>query len=396
MRARTSARWPLLAVCGQLSLVALATVLAVLGNVGVELFDAGMTATFLVLGLLGALLSRRRPDNRIGALLVVTSLPMLLYGVAVVLAEIARARPHTPMAWLGTWATLWLWMPSITLLALTIFLFPSGEAPSPRWRSVPALMLGQVVAVVLASLALLPGWDTAASHATTPSELPGGLALDLVGNMPLPMLLLIACAGLVVRFRRAQGVERLQLRWLRLAVIALVAVTLSPFVIPVGDPTSAPWYTIGCQVAILGIPASMTLAILRYRLYDIDRLVSRAISYAAVVVVLALTYLASVLALGSLARAVTGESGDLVVALSTLAVAALFHPLRHGVQELVDSRFNRARYDAAQTVADFARDLRDEVRADSVVARLRGTVAASVDPASVGIVVLGRVEEVAR
>jgi hypothetical protein len=189
--------------------------------------------------------------------------------------------------------------------------------------------------------------------------------------------------GLVVRFVRSRGEERLQLKVLAfVAVVAAVAL--------VAGETVADDGFLGQVAEVLSTPGWFAVAagsaILRYRLYDIDRVVSRTASYAVLTVILASVYVAGVVGLGALARALTGDrAGDLVVAASTLAVAGLFGPLRRRVQALVDRRFNRARYDAQRTVEQLAHRLRDEVDLVSLETALRDAVAVSLQPAGVSL-----------
>lgn len=384
MTAHTAPRWPLAAAGGIVgTFVAAATMVAVTRS-SVTMFDGGMAVTFLVIGLLGALLARRRPDNRIGPLLIWTGVPMQVYALAVACSEFGGERSDLPLAWIASWATTWVWMPSITMLALAVLVFPTGAAPSPRWRIAQWLFPTHVGLVVATSLLLLPEWELRSMDAAALSDIPGGLALELVGNLPLPILLLLAGAGLVVRFRRSRGVERLQLRWLRLAFGMLVVVALSPFVVAVADPLTTVWYAVGVQLAVLGVPAAMTLAVLRYRLYEIDRLVSRTLSYAIVTASLVGIYLTVVVAVQVVLRPVAGES-DLGVALATLAAAAAFRPLVGRLRGVVDRRFDRAAYDARATVQSFGERLRDDVDVSSVAGDLRRTADEILHPVAVGV-----------
>lgn len=281
--------------------------------------------------------------------------------------------------------------PVLILMVLPAW-FPTGRVLGPRWR-----WLDPVAAVVL----LL-----AMTAAATDGDLQVLVGDGVLGRNPFPLqvsesveeVLFLAVAGLgtvcivgaltslVLRFRRSRGVERQQLRWLVAGVLAAVlsmGVILVGFVLGLED---GPLVDGAFGVAMLTQPAAIGVALTRHRLYDLDRVVSRTVAYAAVAAVLAGGYLASVVVLGAFARAVSGESGDLVVALSTLAVAAIFQPVRRRVRAAVDRRFDRARYDAAQTIDDFGRGLRDEVSLQAITTQLCVVAGSTFRPDSVGVV----------
>jgi hypothetical protein len=244
-------------------------------------------------------------------------------------------------------------------------------------------MVGQITATVVTAPLLLPSWTAdRLLTATQPSDVPGGGPLDLVGNLGFIPIFLAACVGFVARYRRAQDVERLQMKWLGLSASMVLIVSMAPLAFPVDNPMEVPLYAVGVQVGILGIPVAMALAILRYRLYDIDRIISRTLSYGIVTAVLLGVYVGGVIGVGAL---VPGERSDLLVAGSTLVVAALFRPLRDRVQSLVDRRFNRAHYDAHQLAHGFGVRLRDEVALVEVTDALRRAVSAALQPATLSV-----------
>ena len=225
------------------------------------------------------------------------------------------------------------------------------------------------------------------------------LALGGIGGQLIEMLgpvssvlgvvgLVFVVASLVVRYRRSQGAERAQLKWF--AYVGLVVVPMLLFAIVTGGATSGPQailsnaaWTVGLGGLAL-LPVTIGVAILRYRLYDIDRLVSRTISWAAVTVILGASFVLAILGAQALIAPVTG-SNELAVAGSTILVAALFQPIRRRVQGLVDQRFNRARYDADRTVSAFAGRLRDEVDLEHLRAEIVTTVSQTVEPSSVSL-----------
>jgi len=187
--------------------------------------------------------------------------------------------------------------------------------------------------------------------------------------------LLVAAGSLVVRFRRARGLERQQLRWLALAAALSAAALLAAVAVAVlGAPLGVVLIAAGISVALL--PLATGAAILRYRLYDLDRIISRTLAYGLLTVLLGSGYAAVVLGLGRL----LGRDSSLIVAAATLAVAALFQPLRRRIQSVVDRRFNRRRYDAAQTIAAFSAHLRDEIDLATLTGELLTVVDQTMQP----------------
>jgi hypothetical protein len=285
------------------------------------------------------------------------------------------------------------WAPGIVLLGLLVLLFPDGRLPSSRWRwlvatyaAVGALwMAGTVVLTVRAladhrtqvdsggNLLLLSGHDPAAGW------------WNVLQNLFFPLLIacwLASIASQALSFRRSSGERRQQLKWLLAGSAAtLVAIGLAALL------RSVPWLSdvIGV-IGFLALPVSIGVAVLRYRLFDIDRIVSRTLAYAIVTGLLVGVYAGLVL----LTTEVFGFHTPVAVAASTLAAAALFTPVRRRVQRLVDRRFNRARYDAETTVAAFADRLKDAVNLDSVRDDLAGTVHQALEPAHLSVWVNSR------
>jgi hypothetical protein len=281
------------------------------------------------------------------------------------------------------------WAPGIVALGLLILLFPDGRLPSSRWRwlaaayaAVAALwMAGTVVLTVRAladhrtqvdsggNLLLLGGQDPAAGW------------WNLVQSLFFPLLLacwLASIASQALSFRRSSGERRQQLKWLLAGSIVTLA-GLGPAAFAKGIPGSV---VLGAMViAFLALPVSIGVAVLRYRLFDIDRIVSRTLAYAIVTGLLVGVYAGLVL----LTTEVFGFHTPVAVAASTLAAAALFTPVRRRVQRLVDRRFNRARYDAETTVAAFADRLKDAVNLDAASDDLAKTVHQALEPAHLSV-----------
>jgi hypothetical protein len=263
-------------------------------------------------------------------------------------------------------------------IAFVLLLTPTGSLPSPRWRWWTRIT-AVAPAVLLGSRALLPR-PFYPPFQSVPNPLAvhvlvGPLTVVWVASSIVTYLgLVVAIASLVVRFRRARGMERQQLRWVALAawlsVLALVVVLAGQVL----DNDVMVTWAAGVLVAIL--PLGTGAAILRYRLYDLDRIISRTLAYGLLTVLLGGGYALVVLGLGQL----LGRDSPLVVAAATLAVAAVFQPARRRIQRLFDRRFNRRRYDATRTIEGFAARLRQQVDLETVTAELLGVVDQTMQP----------------
>jgi hypothetical protein len=336
-------------------------------------------AILLVFGLVGAVVASRLPSNPIGwlflGLALIEGVYELVFGYTHYSLHVGALPGETWTAWLSNWLSPL----SPPLLIAALLLFPDGRPPSPRWRWV---LWG---CPLLAVLALLQYAFTAAPMGEFPAvDNPAAVAwLPEIPSDPFVFALLVAAAaGLAVRFRRSRGVERQQLKWFVYAAAVMAGfLVLSSLATSLfgGDEDSivAGFLFAAC---ISGVPIAAGIAILRHRLYDIDVVINRTLVYAALTASLGGTYLLIALLIGL----TLGES-DVAVAASTLAVAALFRPARARIQDLVDRRFYRRRYDAARTLDAFGARLRDEVDLEMLAADLRGVVRETVQPAHVSL-----------
>jgi hypothetical protein len=373
----------------------LGLIAAAVGLVAVSLaFDpafAGFTATLAAMavltGTVGLVIRLRRPDNRIGRLMAIGPLLMLTgfagYGIGG--ARMLVAGDHDVLGGLAAaWGATAV-LPGILLtFPVVVLLFPDGHLPGPRWRLalLPLLgLLGVGTVLTLVSPNPSPGQlpDNPLALPVLPVEA-GGIATTLT-TIALLGTVVLAIAAVAVRFRRSRGIERQQLKWL------LGAVALAGVLFPVSFATDigpADLIDIASIVAIALIPVSIGLAILRYRLYDIDRLVSRTVSWGAITVVLAAVFTAAVVGLQGALAGITGGS-TLAVATSTLIAFALFQPIRRRVQDTVDRRFNRARYDGERLAGAFGEHVRNALDPVAASASLSETVRAAVAPTSVHV-----------
>jgi hypothetical protein len=331
-------------------------------------------------GGVGLVVAYRQPRNRLGwfllGLLSLLGLGSIAGSYAVLDYRLGhRGLPLGPVAVV---LANTLWLPSFALAPLIILLFPDGHLPTPRWRWVVWAYAGLVacVAVVGAANAIAPVADhdigvNSSGNLTSSGHLPGWLAnppawIGAVVVVGLVGIVLSAVGRQVLSWRRATGERRQQLKWLAFGA-AVTVVWLIAMLFFSNLPI----------VGIAALPVSVGIAILKYRLYDIDRIISRTLAYAIVTGLLVGAYAGLVL----LATRVLAFSSTIAVAASTLAAAALFNPLRLRVQRRVDRRFNRARYDADQTVAAFAARLKDAVDLDSVRDDLATVVQQALEPA---------------
>jgi hypothetical protein len=333
---------------------------------------------FAGIPVVGALIASRLPANPYGWV-------WCLAGVAFAASNVGR--PLGRVAGWPTWAVWvlegWGFLSLLTLLILVFLLFPDGRVPTYRWRWVARAALVTAALLLLAVL-VTPNPDdpTEASPWAVHGATGRFLGQAIVGGVYVLFgLAFAAMSSLVLRYRRAGPVERRQLTWFMYAtVINGVLLIVDMFgVVPEGLINTAVF-----AVGFTLLPVSVGIAVLRYRLFEIDRIVSRTVSYGLLSALLIGLYLLVVALLGPLLEPLTGSS-SLAVAGSTLAVAAVFNPARRRLQAVVDRRFDRARYDAAQAVDAFAARLRTQVDVDEITAGLRDTVAATVAPTRVAV-----------
>jgi hypothetical protein len=382
-------RWPSL-LASALAALALAVVVATfpLGSMARQLNAQSIASTLvaLVFAAVGWLIAARQPRNALGWLLLVGGVLIGLNFAASYYTELVyRQGDHLP---LGALALLLQpsWAPGIASFGLAVLLFPDGRLPSARlhwilrvYLGIGAVWAGGAVAITIGAIA--------AGHVRVDS---GGNLVNLDGPhgatewwgivqiMFFALLIAVgigSLAGQVVRFRRSSGERRQQLKWLLSGIVfAMPGLAVS---IAFGNATGFLAVVGGFGFTFMAaLPLGLGMAVMRYRLFDIDRLISRTLAYGAVTALLAGVYVGLVL----LATRELAFSSEVAVAVSTLAAAAAFNPLRRRVQRLVDRRFNRARYDAELTVAAFAARLQDAVDIAAVRADLTGTVQRALEP----------------
>jgi hypothetical protein len=333
----------------------------------------------------GAIVASRRFDNPVGWLLCLSGVAVSistftsLYAVYALLARGGLLIGGEASAWIAAWILPVL----IGVQVSSLSLFPTGRLPSRRWRWLAWLIAAFVVVGTLSSAFSSDAYLGALGPIRNPLGIEGFTAVyKAVLYTMAPLLYLAAAFSVFARLRRSVGVERQQLKWFAYAVgIYAVGITLNVTALAIEAPGWFEWTANAIFTATgTAVPISIGIAILRYRLYDIDRIINRTLVYGSLTAMLAAAYLGSVVGLQAVLRTLTGQESTLAIVASTLAIAALFNPLRRRVQGFVDRRFYRRKYDAAKTLADFNARLREGTDLDALSADLVGVASRTVQP----------------
>ena len=382
-REQRSAR-TLLAVVGLTVTIVVAAAGLVLRMLGGDVWPTLLTDWSLGSALLalsaacvGAVIAIRLPRNAVGWLFLAqgagTGLVFALRWLATWL--LAGGATGGVVVW-AAWTFAWVIPLNMTVLALLVALFPHGSPQSRAWRvavtGVAAIGTGAVLAAMFSPYS---ADQSLFAHLPNPAAIlspAAGRVATETTTLALMAGWLVVAGGMVRRLRRASGVERAQLKWFVFAAVFAFGTFFPGFWLQ-------PLFVFSTLVAFPAIPVAAGLAILRYRLYDIDRVLNRTLVYSAVTAVLGAAYLVAVTSLRALTAPLAGDNA-LAVAASTLAVAALFSPVRRRIQSQVDRRFNRARYDAAATVEHVRQRFRDEVDLERLKAELVGAICATMQP----------------
>jgi hypothetical protein len=346
-------------------------------------FVVGLGAFVVV----GALLVAKRPANPISWIMAAIALMGAIFptgGTYAAYVMTTRGQPDA-LAVVGAWTQAWYWYLLLALAFVYLpLLFPDGHLPSRRWLPVAVLPgIGTLGMVVLGALVETLHDSVAGYTINNPIGIEG---LAPVEELPVFGVLTAlfgvgffgAIASVVVRFRRSRGIERQQMKWFVYAVALLLTFPLDAFLPDIVDNALF-------GVVVIAIPTAIGIGVLRYRLYDIDLVINRTLVYGALTVTLVLIYLGGVVSLQYAFRALTGQGSQIAIVASTLAIAALFNPLRRQVQAFVDRRFYRSKYDAAKTLEAFSAKLRDETDLDALSDDLVGVVRETMQPAHVSL-----------
>jgi hypothetical protein len=356
---------------------------------------------FLTFPLVGALIASKRPKNPVGWICLAVGIFWMImpisssYGVYGLVVRPSSVPFPAAIGSLGEW----MWAPAVGLFGIyLILLFPDGRLPSRRWRPL-AWLSGAVIVLVSAGFVLSPGPMDGLGGVRNPFGLEKfpWLADATLGVMVLlPLCILVSAISLVLRFLRSEGEQREQIKWLAFAA-SILGLGFSSYIIPsvfvVEDPTGGAgplWVNLledAVTLSFAGVPVAVGIAILRYRLYEIDLLINRTLVYGSLTVMLALVYLGGVAMTQAIFRVVTGQEHQpqLAVVVSTLVIAALFNPLRRRIQAFTDRRFYRSKYDARKTLEGFSAKLRNETDLVALSDDLVGVVRETMQPAHVSL-----------
>jgi hypothetical protein len=391
MSYRTAAwlAWSLWGLSLTLTVLALLLLALNLSHPHTHTFDSWLDSTLnaVFFSTVGAIVASRRPENPVGWLLCLFALGESIshfsgqYAIYALLAQPDSLPAGEAMAWVSSW----LVFITIGFSVLYILLFPTGRLPSMRWRWVTWL----TVAFVLVGV-MLGAFSSGPVEGLGPIRNPLGIkgfsdvSHSIVFNMVALVLVVAAAWSVFMRLRGAIGVERQQIKWFAYAAAATVMGLVLAYIIP--DVIDVPlWFErIGHAIFLLLIPAipiSIGIAILKYRLYDIDLLINRTLVYGSLTATLVALYFGGIVVLQRIFVALTGETSTLAVVASTLAIAALFNPLRRRIQSFIDRRFYRRKYDARKTLEAFSSTLRDETDLEALNDDLVGVVRETMQPA---------------
>jgi MFS family permease len=353
----------------------------------------------LVFSGLGALIIARAPGNQVGWLLMISALGGV--NPASTILENLPAPTHlTPGLFLLVWLEGWSWIPVIFPIFLVPLYFPTGRPPFPRWNWVSWLAVGMWLFFILVMLFIEPiaplneAWSFPNPIGFIPAEMVNGLPM-IIWGIGLVTVVASSVVSLYVRFRRAQEVERQQIKWLLYTGALFAAVyALAVFSTNESGFNESAFNVLSNLLfvaSILAMPVAIAVAILRYRLYDIDVIIRRTLQYTLLTGMLALVYFGSVLLLQSLVQTLTGQShSPIVIVISTLGLAALFNPLRKRIQDVIDRRFYRKKYDSELALVQFAVTARDEVDLEQLVGVLLSVVERTMQPERASLWIIRR------
>ena len=390
-----ASRWVALsALAFSLALVVLGLVLAIANRYvenEITTYTFNLVVAALAFSMVGVLVAYRQPKNLIGWLLLgigalyATELFAGNYGVYTLVTNPGSL----PGEVVGAWLTSWVWIFGGSLVLFVFLFFPDGKLPSPRWRLVAWLVLVNTVLAV-APFALDPGPLSEFSekvHLVNPVGIAGSAGLLAVFSRVSFVLLIPISLALIsaffVRYRRARGDERQQIKWVAygVSVFALAVILVSAWPSLDSTPVGGALFLVG----FLAIPTAMAVAILQFRLYDIDVVINRTLVYTILTTVLGLLYFGTIALFQAVLIVLTGQTSQLAVVASTLLIAALFNPIRHRTQSFIDRRFYRKRYDAAKTLEAFGANLREETDLGELNEHLLKVVRETMQPAHVSL-----------
>jgi hypothetical protein len=391
-RAASWLAWSLWGLSLTLTVLALLLFALNLSHPNTHIYDYWFNNTTIVItATVGAIVASRRPENPVGWLLCLNGLTISIshfssqYAIYALLARPDLLPAGEAFAWIGTWILPIL----IALDVFTFLLFPTGRLPSRRWRWLGWLTVAFVFVGAISG-AFTSGPVDGLGSILNPLGIEGFTSGYKAVVYPMaPFLFAASALSVFVRLRRATGVERQQIKWFAYAAVVM-AITV--FLQIITETVDVPLWFGRTEFAVFTVagttvPISIGIAILRYRLYDIDIIINRTLVYSSLTLMLALVYFGGVTATQALFRTLTGQEQQpqLAIVVSTLAIAALFNPLRGRIQSFIDRRFYRSKYDAQKTLEAFTSKLRDETDLEALSGDLEGVVRETMQPAYVSL-----------
>jgi hypothetical protein len=385
--------WPLCLLC--VALAAACLIFSLLNGrtlYEMVLTDSPTTVTLATLivsfSVVGALIASLRPENPIGWIFLAVGFfqGFLSAGDQYAIYALLTNPGALPWGAEASWLGQWVWVPGLGLILVFLpLLFPDGHPPSPRWRPVAWLGGLSIGLTVVSSTTLL--WPERGQALLTGDESPSHVLQVLIDFIAVPMLFVAglgAVISLFVRFRRARGDERQQIKWFASAA-ALTLVWILVFGQSTLRGLPGAIVALSALLVIPSIPIATGIAILRYRLYEIDTLINRTLVYGSLTATLVAVYVGGIVVLQRLFVLLTGEKSTLAVVASTLLIAALFNPFRRRIQSFIDRRLYRSKYDARKTLEAFSARLRDETDLKALNNDLVGVVRETMQPAHVSL-----------
>ena len=396
------ASWLAWAVCAlSLALTALTFLLIALNlSLNAPIYFYWFESTLIAVGypVIGAIIASRLPAHPIGWICCAIGVLAAVQHFSGEYAIYALRAPH-PEALPGgeamLWVSLWAWILVFGLIEFLLLLFPNGRLPSKRWRPLAWLCAAlTLMAAILISISPDAALDALGSSDNVHISLPNPFGVEGLPNLYRPVqtlvlaLGLVAAASVVIGRRKAGGIERLQVKWLLYASVIWFGgnVLKNTVVSPLGEVSWGLWVSyLLVGIGGLGGPIAIGIAILRYRLYEIDIIINRTLVYGALTVTLVALYFGGIVVLQRIFVLLTGQQSTLAVVASTLLIAALFTPLRRRIQSFIDWRFYRRKYDSRKTLEDFSAQLRNETDLEALSDDLVGVVRETMQPAHVSL-----------
>jgi hypothetical protein len=391
-----AASWHAWSLCG-LSLVLTALSLFLfalnLSYSGAHVYDYWLQNALQAVSfsIIGAIIASRLPANPVGWLFCAAACTIAVECLSAeyaIYALLARPESSLPLSEALAWLTFWAWIPSIGCIVLSLLLFPNGELPSSRWRWLAWLSVLLTIAGAV-WVALSPGVIGNLGFSRNPLGIEGlPRGYKPVQTIMSALVFVAAVSTLGLRLLRTRGIERQQIKWPAfVAVVAGVGSVL--YDTAISEAIGLRWLEWAGYVvvvaALVSFPISIGIAIVRYRLYEIDTFINRTLVYALLTAILAAVYFGAVVLLQRVFVALSGQQSTLAVVASTLLIAALFTPLRRRIQSFIDRRFYRRKYDARKTLEAFSAELRNDSDLDALSDDLVGVVRETMQPAHVSV-----------